>query len=75
MENCLGPIIGHSFDGDSRRRQLMLKAYSSTTGIRYQIPWEGWRLSGLYDHGNITGLHVQDYIHNEKKLIKPLFSG
>ena len=33
VENCLGPIIGHSSDGDSRRRQFMLKAYSSTTGI------------------------------------------
>ena len=33
MKNCLGPIIGYSFDGDSRRRQLMLKDYSSITGI------------------------------------------
>ena len=37
----LGPIIGHSLDGDSRRRMLMLKDYYSTTCMRYQIPWEG----------------------------------
>ena len=29
----------------------------------------------MYDHGNITGLHDQDYIHNGKKLINCLFSG
>jgi hypothetical protein len=75
VEIFLGPIIGHSSDGDSRRRQLMLKDYSSTTGIRYQIPWEGWRLTGLYDGFKVTGLHDQDYIHNGKKLVNPLFSG
>ena len=75
VENCFGAIIVHSSNGDSRRRQVMLKAYYSTTGIRYQIPWEEWRLSGLYDHGNITRLHEHDYIHNRKKLINTLFSG
>ena len=75
VENNLGPIVGHSSDGDSRRRQLMLKDYSSTSGLRYQIPWEGWRLTGLYNGCNVTGLHDQDYIHNGKKLVNPLFSG
>ena len=37
VEHFLGPIIGHSSDGDSRRRMLMLKEYYSTAGIRYQI--------------------------------------
>ena len=41
VEHFLGPIIGHSLDGDSRRRMLMLKDYYSTIGMRYQIPWEG----------------------------------
>ena len=38
VEYFLGPIIGHSSDGDSRRRMLMLKDYYSTRGMRYQIP-------------------------------------
>jgi hypothetical protein len=54
IEFFLGPIIGHSSDGDSRRRQLMLKDYSSTTCIRYHVPWEGWRLTGLYDDFKVT---------------------
>jgi hypothetical protein len=29
----------------------------------------------LHDGGNVIGLHDQDYIHNGKKLINPLFSG
>lgn len=73
VENNLGPIVGHSLDGDSRRRQLMLKDYSSTSGLRYQIPWEGLRLTRLYNGCNVTGLHDQDYIHNSKKLVNILF--
>ena len=42
VEPFLGPIIGHSSNGDSRRRMLMLKDYYSMTRMRYQIPWEGW---------------------------------
>ena len=75
VENNLGPIAGHSSDGDSRRRQLMLKDYSSTSGLRYQIPWEGWTLTELYNGCNVIGLHDQDYIQNGKKMVNPLFSG
>ena len=75
MEHFLGPISGHSWDGDSRRIMLMLKYYYSMTGMRYQIPWEGWRLTGLYDGFKVTRLHDQDYIQNGKKLVNPLFSG
>ena len=75
VENNLGPIGGHSSDGDSRIRQIMLKDYSSTSVLRYQIPWEGWRLIGLYNGCNLIGLHDQDYIHNDKKLVNPLFNG
>ena len=53
----------------------MLKDYSSTTCIRYQIPWEGWKLTGLYDGFKVIGLHDRDYIHNDKNLVNPLFSG
>jgi len=31
--NNLGPIFGHSLNGDSKRRQLMLKDYSSKSRI------------------------------------------
>ena len=57
VEHFLGPIIGHSLDGDSRGRMLMLKDYYSMIGMRYQIPWEGWRLIGLYDVFKVIGLH------------------
>jgi hypothetical protein len=74
VEKYLVPIIGHFLYGDSRRRQLMLKYYYSTTGIRCQIPWEGWRLTGLYDIFKVMGLYIQDYIHDGKTLVNPLFS-
>jgi len=75
MEETCGPIIGYSLDGDIRRRQLMLKDYSSTIGIRYQIPWEWCRLIGMYDGFKVIGLHDQDYIHIDNKLVNILFSG
>ena len=75
VEHFLGPIIGHSSDGDSRRRMLMLKDYYSTRAMRYQIPWEGWSLIGLYDGFKVIALHDQDYVHNGKNLVNPLFSG
>ena len=43
--------------------------------MRYQIPWEGWRITSLYDVFKVTGLDDQVYIHNGKKLMNPLFSG
>ena len=54
VEHFLGPIIGHSLDGDSRRIMLIVKDYYSTTCMRYQIPWEGWRLTWLYDGFKVT---------------------
>ena len=75
VEKNLGPIVGLSSDGDSRRRQLMLNDHNSTSGLWYQISWEGSSLTGLYNGCNVIGLHDQDYIHNGKKLVNPLFSG
>lgn len=40
-----GPIVGHSSDGDSRRRQLMVQDYCSKVELRNEIPWECWSLS------------------------------
>jgi hypothetical protein len=40
----VGPIIGHASDGDSRRRQLMLKDYLYVSCKRFSVPWIGWLL-------------------------------
>ena len=67
--------IGHASDGDSRRRQLMVKDFTDKVGVRYVIPWEGWSLSCEWlGENRIRGLHDQDFIHNGKKLINPLDS-
>ena len=41
LEATLGPVIGHSSDGDSRRRKIMLQLMRSKEGLRFQpIPQE-----------------------------------
>ena len=71
----VGPIVGHTSDGDSRRRQLMLHDYRNEAGNRLSVGWEGWFLTAsLNAEGNAFGLHNQDYIHNGKKLTNPLLS-
>lgn len=72
----VGLIIGHASDGDSRRRQLMLAEYKAYDGDRLQaMEWPGWMFTGKLDcHGDATGLHDQDFIHNGKKLINPIDS-
>ena len=78
QESCgeaVGPVVGHASDGDSRRRQLMIKDYTSKVGLRYEIPWEGWSLSCEWlEENKVRGLHDQDFIHNGKKLINLLDS-
>ena len=72
---AVGPVIGHGSDGDSRRCQLMLANYCSSEGPRLSVDWEGWVFtSAINIHGEATGLHDQDYIHNGKKLLNPLDS-
>ena len=36
LEATLGPVIGHSSDGDSRRRKIMLQLMRSKEGLRFQ---------------------------------------
>lgn len=78
MQHCyshVGPIIGHASNGDSRRRQLMLQDFRSERGPRLAVDWEGWLFSSHVNlHGEATGLHDQDYIHNGKKLLNPIDS-
>jgi hypothetical protein len=58
-EQVIGLILGHASDGDSHRRQLMLQDYTSSSGNRYAILWDGWLLSGClgedgFARGSIT---------------------
>ena len=75
LEGTLGPLIGHSSDGDSRRRKLMLQLMKSKEGLRFQpIPQDlGFVLSCCKEmKGNnyvVRDLGDQDYIHNHKKLL------
>lgn len=78
LKEIVGPLIGHSSDGDSRRRKVMLQLATSIVGDRFQPISR--------DHGfvfscgkQVTGtgyvihdLCDQNYIHNHKKLLNPL---
>ena len=78
LEATLGPLIGHSSDGDSRRRKLMLQLMRSNEGLRFQpIPQDLGFVLGcrkeLKGHTYVLrDLGDQDYIHNHKKLLNPL---
>lgn len=55
---AVGPIVGHSNNGDSRRRQLMLQDYRSVVDPCLSVGWEGWNLTcSLNAAGNAHGLH------------------
>ena len=69
--SVLGPAIGISSDGDSRRRKLFveLSTSTSTSSRFYPIPKEhGFVFTGKIDGSKVTDLCDQDYIHNHKKL-------
>ena len=76
----MGPLIGHSSDGDSRRRKIMLQLMRSKEGLRFQPILQdlGFVLSCRKEiKGNnyvVRDLGDQDYIHNHKKTVKSLGS-
>ena len=80
LEPVIGPLIGNSSDGDSRRRKLMLQlAGIDAAGNRFQpIPTDlGFVFSCRKEEAEngqyiIRDLCDQDYIHNHKKLLNPL---
>ena len=78
LEDIIGPLIGHSSDGDSRRRQIMLQLSTDRVSTRYRpIPVDlGFVLSCRRedrDNGYVVrDLCDQDYIHNHKKLLNSL---
>ena len=74
------PLIGNSSDSDSRRQKVLLQlAGIDTVGNRFQlIPANlGFVFSCRKEEAEngkciILDLWDQDYIHNHKKLLKPL---
>lgn len=75
---AVGPVLGHASDGDSRRRKLMLEDYNGkgTGAQKVNLGWDGWLLAHSMTTGaskrHAFGIHDQDYIHNQKKLVNPL---
>ena len=81
LEDILGPMNGHSSDGDSRRRKLMLLQARCAEGKRYQpiTKDDGFHFSvkkedNVNEHGGyiIRDCPDQDAIHEGKKLVNPL---
>lgn len=79
LEPTIGPLIGNSSDGDSRRRKLMLQLASSDDGVRFKpIPSDlGFVFSCRRENREdgrylLRGMCDQDYVHNHKKLLNPL---
>ena len=75
----IGPLVGRASDGDSRRRELMLRAALSNIGAIYQpIPRNlGFIFTCLVDEETRTPQDFmdQDYIHNHNKLVNHLHHG
>ena len=78
LEPIIGPLIGESSDGDSRRRKLFIEHMTSESKLKFQpiakdldfiltaekvIGESGYRIRNLSD---------SDFIHNHKKLINHL---
>eukprot|EP00112_Aurelia_sp_Birch-Aquarium-sp1_P026516 Seg944.3 transcript_id=Seg944.3/GoldUCD/mRNA.D3Y31 product="hypothetical protein" protein_id=Seg944.3/GoldUCD/D3Y31 len=72
----LGPLVGHSSDGDSRRRKLHTLNSTSTDRVRYEVDHDNFTMTGklMQSQGKIfpTGLSDQDFVHNGKKLVNHL---
>ena len=74
----MGPLIGNSSDGDSRRRKLMLQLATVDVGYRFKpIPRNLGFIFSCKKVDTENGYEVedmcdQDYVHNHKKLLNPL---
>lgn len=80
LAQIVGPLCGHSSDGDTRRRKLMLQDVSSEDGDRFRpIAVEHGFIFSARKHDledgsySVSGFPDQDYVHNHKKLINHLF--
>ena len=78
LQEIVGPLIGNSSGGDSRRRKVMLQLATNNIGSRFRpVPRElGFVLScrkvEMENGYVIKDSCDQDYIHNHKKLLNPL---
>ena len=81
FEDHVGPLVGHSSDGDSRRRKLMVQMMTSEAGERFSpIPPElGFIFTTRQEiisdsFYSLSGMGDQDPIHNHKKFVNHLDS-
>ena len=79
-EHIIGPLIGHSSDGDARRRKLMVDDLTGATGNRFRpIPLEKGFIYSTekieHDDGSysLKGQGDQDAYHQLKKFINVLY--
>jgi hypothetical protein len=74
----VGMLIGHTSDGDARRRKLMQEDMTRELDarLRFTLPnCPGFTLVAKSGENDVvSGLHSQDPIHNGKKGINPLDS-
>ncbi len=52
----LGPFVGHSSDGDSRRRKLHLTNVTELNGKRYELEHENFTHSGKVSDNGVENL-------------------
>ena len=78
LKDIVGPLIGNSSDGDSRRRKIMLQLSTVDVGNRFRpIPRDLGFIFSCRKLNKENGYDVedmcdQDYVHNHKKLLNPL---
>lgn len=77
LKAIIGPLTGHSSDGNSRRKS-MVQVATTNEGYRFRpIPHHHGFVFSCRREDTETGYVIhnmcdQDYIHNHKKLLKPL---
>ena len=77
LEGVIGPTVGHSSDGDSRRRKEFKRLALSGNGNRYKLDHPSLTVSasrvvGPGGQSRVQHLCDMDYIHNGKKFINCL---
>jgi len=78
LQDIVSPLLGHSSDGDSRCRKLMLQLATNNVKSRYRPISSGLgfvlscRKVEMENGYIIRDTCDQDYIHNHKKLLNPL---
>ena len=78
LEDLVGPLVGNSLDGDSRRRKLMVQLMLVDVGLQYRpIPLNlGFVFSARReikgDSFTFRDIGDQDPIHNHKRFINHL---